>query len=82
MLTLRLVFTDGTKESFVVDINDRDELDQFMDELAQGPGSVLLTNQGPLVVPTRNLKFAQITGAGGAAWLEGRVGGEALDDDD
>lgn len=82
MPNLVLTFTDGSHERISIDRLDRDEVDQFLDDLAAGLGAVLVTDSGPLCVTpnVRDLRYVRVI-TDGNAWLEGRIGGEEFDDD-
>lgn len=81
MARIVLYYTDGTNSQHQADRLDRDEVDQFLDDVAQGLGGVLVVDDGPLAVPTNgDLRRIEVHGIKGDQWLADRE--EALTHDD
>lgn len=81
MVKIVLYYTDGTNSQHLADRLDRDEVDQFLDDVAQGLGGVIVVDDGPLAVPaTGDLRRVEVFGVKGDEWLAGRE--EVLTDDD
>lgn len=76
------LYFDGSRTEFGIDRVDRDEVDQFLDDVAMTGGGHLLTDEGPLALPAggQQLRYARVV-IESDEWLADRVGGEDLDDD-
>lgn len=82
MRQLVLTFTDGTEKRVSIARLDRDEVDTALDQIASGEGAVLVTDEGPLCIPSSaDLRSVGVIGETGDEWLEEREDlAEGLDD--
>ena len=71
MTSIVLHYTDGTPSVHEASRLTREEVDQFLDDISQGLGAVLVVDNGPLALPPNvDLRRVEVLGVDGDAWYE------------
>lgn len=73
MRQLQVDFMGGTRSTFGIDRLDRDEVDQFLEDVALTGGGVLVTDDGPFCLPAGGHGVTSVRVlVPGEQWLENR----------